>query len=77
MSEHRAYAVSYVDGLLAEGAALHSALQDVFDLIDQNWLVRNIKNDDDPLWALQQLNQVRRLAKAKEVLDSASGTQNR
>ncbi len=42
--------------------ALEAALKDMFLLIDEHKLVRNIDNDDDPLWALHQLDFVRRLA---------------
>ena len=60
------------DTLSSELTVHKKALANLFYLIDENWLVRNIKDDDDPLWALKQLNYVRKLADAKCVLDSVS-----
>ena len=48
---------------------VREALEDMFALIDENQLVRNIENDDDPLWALNSLAFVRRLAKNQKALD--------
>jgi len=49
---------------------LEAALKDMFLLIDERWLVRNIENDDDPLWALNQLNFVRRLARNQKPIET-------
>ena len=58
--------------LSSEVSAHKQTLKDLFWLIDESWLVRDISNDGDPLWALKQVGYVRRLAKAKAVLDSVS-----
>ena len=54
-----------------EQADLVEALEIMFWLIDERWLVRNLQGDDDPMWALTTLGYVRKLAKAKAVLDAA------
>jgi hypothetical protein len=48
---------------------LEAALKDIFALMDENKLVRNVSNDNDPLWSLHALNFVRRLAKAKALIE--------
>lgn len=49
---------------------LRGALTDLFSLIDENWLVRNISDDGNPLWALEQLPRVLKLANAKKALNN-------
>jgi hypothetical protein len=65
---------SDVDALMEEVEALQSrerelraALTDVFALIDSGYLVRNIADDAEPGWAMRQLHNVQRLAKAYAV----------
>ena len=47
---------------------LEGALTDLFAMMDEMLLVRNIENDDDPLWSLHALNFTRRLQKAHQAL---------
>jgi hypothetical protein len=54
--------------LLAERNALKIALQDMFKLIEEGWLVRDISQDAKPVFAMRQLGFVSRLAKAKAAL---------
>lgn len=53
---------------------LFYALKDVFALIDENWLVRDISRDGEEGWGLRQLPYIQRLAKARAVL--YAGTPN-
>ncbi|MGI9293431.1 MAG: hypothetical protein ACR2PS_05560 [Pseudomonadales bacterium] len=49
---------------------LQEALQDLFSMMDEKLLVRNISNDGDPLWSLHALNFTRRLAKAHKLIET-------
>lgn len=51
--------------------ALVAALRDVFALIDEGHLVRNVANDGDPKWALAALKFVERMARAHAALEAA------
>ncbi len=47
---------------------LKAALHDMFSLIEEQHLVRNTKHDNEPGWAMKQLQFVSRLAKAQKAL---------
>ncbi len=53
--------------------ALEGALADVFALIDEGFLVRDISKDADPLWVLNSLRFVTRLKVAHAVLSPPVG----
>lgn len=44
------------------------ALEDLFALMDENYLIRDISSDSEPDFALRQLPYIMRLKKAKEAL---------
>ncbi|MGH7207831.1 MAG: hypothetical protein ACREIL_00450 [Nitrospiraceae bacterium] len=56
------------DRLQARLTRFEEALQDLFKLIDEGWLVRNTKDDTDQNWALNNLTYISRLAKAHQAL---------
>ncbi len=53
----------------ADALRLRAALQDMFALVDEGWLVRNTENDAAPDWGMRQLGFVRRLQKAQAALN--------
>jgi len=58
----------------ASETELLKALRDVFALIDDGFLVRDTSKDSDPLWALNSVRFVTRLAAAHAVIAKAGGT---
>ena len=52
-----------------------AALEEVMQLIEDGSLVRNTKNDGDPLWALKQYPLIMTLSRAAKVLAAAKGGQ--
>ena len=52
----------------AEIERLEDALRDLFAMMDEGLLVRDISQDHDPMWALRALEFTQRLAKAQQVL---------
>ena len=58
--------MSATDDALVE---LVDALQDVFALMQEGYLVRSIHDDHEPGWAIRQLPFVCRLAAAAKVLE--------
>ena len=61
---------AYAD-LVRERDRLREALADVFALIDEGWLVRNIQGDIATNWAINAAPNVLRLAKAREIAKEA------
>ena len=59
--------------LISAAPDLLAALNDVFELIDEGFLVRNTSRDADPLWALNSLRFVTRLKAAYDVFVKAGG----
>jgi hypothetical protein len=49
---------------------LRAALKDMFSLMDEGLLVRDISDDCEPLWAMRQLKFVQRLQQAHAALSS-------
>lgn len=47
------------------------ALKDVFDMIETGDLLRDIKNDGDPLWTLKMMTFVNRLQKGQQTIAKA------
>lgn len=48
---------------------LHDALKDMFDMLDEGILVRDVSKDGQPDWVLRTLQIVRRLKKNMDALD--------
>lgn len=59
--------------LIAAAPDMLAALQDVFALMDEGWLVRNTSEDHKPSFAMRQLSFVQRLAKANAAIAKATG----
>lgn len=57
------------DAIVRERDDLRAALTDMFALIDEGLLVRNIEKDAEPSWAMRQVRFVQRLAKAQAALN--------
>lgn len=57
---------------LAREAVYVGHLKNVFDLIDQQFLVRNIDQDGDADWAFKAIEPLRKLSEAAKALSSAS-----
>jgi hypothetical protein len=66
------YSELYVDGLKAEIDELSAALADVFALMDEGYLVRDISGDAEPGFAMRQLPYVERLTKARATLEKVT-----
>lgn len=49
--------------------ALHEALTDMFAMLDEGLLVRDISKDGEPDWPLRMVKFVRRLKINQEALD--------
>ena len=59
--------------LIEAAPILLEGLKDLFRLLDEGKLVRDISNDHDPNWALNAADLVARLAKAKLAVADAEG----
>jgi len=76
IAESSAFMRTEIERLQARQELLEAALKDMFALIDEGWLVRDIRRDGNPLWALEQIGNVRRLADAKKALDNTMASGN-
>jgi len=47
---------------------LTAALKDMFALMDEGLLVRDMSHDNDPMWAVRQIKFVQRLCEANALL---------
>ena len=54
---------------IVDATKLRVALKDMFALVDEGKLVRDISHDHDPLWTLEVLKLVRRLKANKEAIE--------
>jgi hypothetical protein len=54
-----------------QAAALEDALREIFALIDEGLLVRDISRDHEPGWAVRSMELVGRLKQARAVLEDA------
>lgn len=59
--------------LIAAAPELLAGLKDVFALMQEGFLVRDISKDGDPLWALNSLRFVTRLKEAADAVAKATG----
>lgn len=59
---------SKLDEAMAENGKLRVALLDMFKMIDEGMLVRDITKDGDEFWAFEMLKFVSRLNQARAVL---------
>jgi hypothetical protein len=59
--------------LIAAAPDLLAALKDVFNLVDEGFLVRDTSKDADPLWALNSVRFVTRLKTAFDAIEKAGG----
>lgn len=62
--------------LCAAAPELLDALKGVFALMDEGFLVRNIRDDSKPDWAIKMLPHIARLKKAAEAIAKAEGNSN-
>lgn len=54
--------------LIEASPDLLEALQDMFALMDEGWLVRNTNDDAKDGWAMRQMAAVKRLAQARAAI---------
>lgn len=59
--------------LVAAAPELLAALKDVFKMMDEGYLVRDVSNDGDQLWALTALRIVTRLKNMDTAIAKAEG----
>lgn len=61
--------------LAARVAVLEKVLRDVFDLIEEGFLVRDTSKDSDPRWAVYLLHRLIRLRDARDALTPSEETE--